>query len=224
MNRVNGYAAVQENYYSSKAKSSFDAKAGSSKKTSGTQGSKNHTELSDKAQALLEKLKKANSNMDFMVADKGDNAKDLLTRGTKEYSVIFSADELEKMAADEKFEKENMDKVYGAVRMSEQINKQFGFGPASEKGEILKIGISFNDDGTTSYFAELEKMSESQRERIEKAKEQNKDLKDLSIRSKRTQVSASSMKELTEKMNNVDWSKIQEQDIRNYQPGFDFSI
>lgn len=39
-----------------------------------------------------------------------------------------------------------------------------------------------------------------------------------------TQVSASSMKELVEKMNKVDWSKIQEQDLRNYKPGFDFSI
>ncbi len=67
-------------------------------------------------------------------------------------------------------------------------------------------------------------MSESQRERLEKAIEQKKDLKDLSIRSKRTQVSASSMKELVEKMNKVDWSKIQEQDLRNYKPGFDFSI
>ena len=137
---------------------------------------------------------------------------------------FFAAGKGEKMAADEKFEKKNMDKVFDAVRMTEQINKQYGFGPASEKGEILKVGISFNDDGTTSYFAELEKMSESQRERLEKAIEQKKDLKDLSIRSKRTQVSASSMKELIEKMNKVDWSKIQEQDLRNYKPGFDFSI
>ncbi len=221
MNGISGYSAVQENYASSTIKSSNQAKAGSSKKASGTQGRR---ELSDKAQALLEKLKKTHSNMDFMVADKGDDTKELLSRGTKEFSVIFSAEELEKMAADEKFEKKNMDKVFDAVRMTEQINKQYGFGPVSEKGEILKVGISFNDDGTTSYFAELEKMSESQRERLEKAIEQKKDLKDLSIRSKRTQVSASSMKELVEKMNKVDWSKIQEQDLRNYKPGFDFSI
>lgn len=224
MNGVNGYSAVRENYYSSTLKSGNSTKAGSSKKAYGTQSSQNQKELSDKAQALLERLRKTHKNMDFMVADKGDDTKEILSRGTKEFSVLFSTEELEKMAADETFEKENMDKVYGAVRMSEQINKQHGFGPASEKGEILKIGISFNDDGTTSYFAELEKMSESQRERIEKAKEQNKDLKGLSIRSKRTQVSASSMKELVEKMNKVDWSKIQEQDIKNYQPGFDFSI
>lgn len=223
MNGVNGYGAVQENYYSSTLKNS-STKAGSARKASGTQSSQGRKELSDKAQALLEKLKKTHTNMDFMVADKGDNTKEILSRGTKEFSVLFSTEELEKMAADETFEKENMDKVYDAVRMTEQISKENGFGPTSEKGEILKIGISFNDDGTTSYFAELEKMSESQRERIEKAKEQKKDLKDISVRSKRTQVSASSMKELVEKMNKVDWSKIQEQDVRNYQPGFDFSI
>ncbi|MDE7312653.1 MAG: hypothetical protein K2N87_13705 [Eubacterium sp.] len=224
MNGVNEYRAVQGSYYNSAFKNSTSAKAGSSRKASGTQSSQGRKELSDKAQALLEKLKKTHSNMDFMVADKGDNTKEVLSRGTKEFSVLFSTEELEKMAADETFEKENMDKVYDAVRMTEQINKENGFGPASEKGEILKIGISFNDDGTTSYFAELEKMSESQRERIEKAKEQKKDLKDISVRSKRTQVSASSMKELVEKMNKVDWSKIREQDIKNYQPGFDFSI
>ena len=41
--------------------------------------------------------------MDFMVADfdKGDNAKDILSHGTKEVSVIFSSSELEKMASDE---------------------------------------------------------------------------------------------------------------------------
>ena len=52
-----------------------------------------------------------------MVADfdKGDNAKDILSRGTKEVSVIFSSSELEKMASDEKYEKEYMERVQGAL-------------------------------------------------------------------------------------------------------------
>ena len=107
--------------------------------------STSRSKLSNRAQAFLEKLKKTYSNMDFMVADfdKGDNAKEILSRCTKEISVMFSSEELEKMASDEKYAKEYMDRVQGALRMSEQINQQFGF--------------SFNKDGTMSIFAELEK-------------------------------------------------------------------
>lgn len=132
--------------------------------------------LSSKAQAMLEKLKKTYSNMDFMVADfsNGADARKILSRGTKEFSVLFSPEELEKMASDEKYEKEYMAKIEGAVRMSEQINKQFGyesgFGKNAENGKITKIGISFNSDGTTTLFAELEKVTDKQAERIEKAR------------------------------------------------------
>lgn len=225
MNGVNSYAAYQDNYYNSVVKNkNSDTKTAAGKKTSGTQNTVNQPKLSDKAQDLLERLKKTYGSMDFMVAGKGDDAKEILSRGTKEFSVLFSAEELEKMASDEKYEKQYMDKVQGAVRMSEQISKQFGFGPASEKGNITKIGIAFHSDGSTSYFAGLEKMSENQRERIEKAKEQKKDLKDIPIRSKRIQVSASSMDELIKKMNQVDWSKIREEDHTNHGYGLDYSI
>ena len=108
-----------------------------------------------------------------------------------------------------------MNKVQGAVRMYEKINKQFGFGPTSEKGNITKIGIAFNNDGSTSYFASLEKMSENQRARIEK---------NIPIRSKRTQVSATSIDELIQKMNKIDWSKIREEDHTNHGYGLDYSI
>lgn len=225
MNGVNGYAAYQDNYYNSVVKNkASDTKTSTGKKTSASQNHVSQTKLSDKAQDLLEKLKKTYSNMDFMVAGKEDDAKEILSRGTKEFSVLFSADELEKMASDKKYEKQYMDKVQGAVRMSEQISKQFGFGPTSEKGDITKIGIAFHSDGSTSYFASLEKMSENQRERIENAKEQKKDLKDLPIHSKRTQVTASSMDELIKKMNQVDWSKIKEEDYTNHGYGLDYSI
>lgn len=165
--------------------------------------SKNSTELklSEKAQKLLEKLRKTYGNMDFMVLAPGGDAKALLAGSTKEISVIFSAEELEKMASDEKYEKEYMDRVQGALRMSDEINKKFGyesaFGKNGGNGEVTKIGISFNSDGTTSIFAELEKLSANQRERIEKAREE-----------KRTTVQANSMEELMEKIRKMDWNTI----------------
>ncbi len=66
--------------------------------------------------------------------------------------------------------------------MSEEINAQFGFerafGKTTEIGnsidtdtKITKFGISFNSDGTTTFFAQLEKTSASQKEYLEKIQE-----------------------------------------------------
>ena len=161
------------NYTSGYASAANSRKQTAESKAAAQTGSIGEAGLSKGAQALLEKLRKSYGDMDFMAADfdKGDNAKDILSRGTKEVSVIFSSSELEKMASDEKYEKEYMERVQGALRMSEQINREFGFtsafGEKSGNSEINKIGISFNSDGTTSFFAELEKSSARQREHIE---------------------------------------------------------
>lgn len=206
-------------------------------------GSIGEAGLSKGAQALLEKLRKSYGDMDFMVADfdKGDNAKDILSRGTKEVSVIFSSSELEKMASDEKYEKEYMERVQDALRMSEQINREFGFtsafGEKSGSSEISRIGISFNSDGTTSFFAELEKSSARQREHIEKAreekraarKEQEKErLENRYLREdtgvKRTTVQADSMEELLEKIRGVDWDSVRAENRPQSGGRFDFTI
>lgn len=209
-------------------------------KTASQTSNANRSQLSNKAQAFLENLRKTYSNMDFMVADfdKGDNAKEILSRGTKEISVLFSSEELEKMASDEKYAKEYMDRVQGAVRMSEQINQQFGFESAfenkSDKGEITKIGISFNKDGTMSIFAELEKAMDKWKERIEKVREKRAEEKKDAARkedvkrrngvsTKKTTIQASSSEELFKKVNELDWSNVRkvEKAERNR---FDISI
>lgn len=192
----------------------------------------------------MEKLRKSYGDMDFMVADfdKGDNAKDILSRGTKEVSVIFSSSELEKMASDEKYEKEYMERVQGALRMSEQINREFGFtsafGKKSDNSEISRIGISFNSNGTTSFFAELEKSSARQREYIEKAREEKRAarkeqekkerLENRYVREdvgvKRTTVQANSLEELLEKIRGVDWDSIKAENRPQSGGRFDFTI
>ena len=63
--------------------------------------------------------------------------------------------------------------------MSDEINAQFGFerafgktnGNADADTKITKFGISFNSDGTTTFFAQLEKSSASQKEYLEKLQE-----------------------------------------------------
>ena len=220
----NSYSSAYYNSVQQTQQNSRNAKmVDTSKQTDKTKQPK----LSKKAQALLEKLKKTYGNMDFMVADfdNEDDAKEILSRGTKEFSVLFSSEELEKMASDEKYEKEYMDRVNGAVRMSEQINQEFGFksvfGNASNKGDITKIGISFNKDGTMSYFAELEKSTNQQKDYIDKIVENRAEEKKTAT--KKTTVKASSMDELIKKMNEIDWSKIKEEK-KSEGDKFDFSI
>ena len=223
--------------YSSYA-SGYAGAADSRKKAAATQtGSIGESGLSQKAQALLEKLRKTYGDMDFMVADfdKGDNAKEILSRGTKDVSVIFSSSELEKMASDGKYEQEYMSQVQGALRMSERINREFGFtsvsGQKNGGAGINRIGISFNSDGTTSLFAELEKSSARQRERIEKAREEKraerKEKQDSYQRGtagvKRTTVRADSMEELLEKIRGVDWDSVKEEYKPQSGGRFDFN-
>ncbi len=212
--------------YSSYA-SGYVGAADGRKKTAATQtGSIGESGLSQKAQVLLEKLRKTYGDMDFMVADldKGDNAKEILSRGTKDVSVILSSSELERMATDGKYEQEYMSRVQGALRMSEQINREFGFTSASGQKDgsatINRIGISFNSNGTTSLFAELEKASARQRERIEKARE--KQWGNMGV--KRTTVQADSMKELLEKIRGVDWDSVKEEYKPQSGGRFDFTI
>ena len=222
-NSYGGYS-----YYGSQA-AQKQQKSKNTKKTetTGKSNKVSQPKLSKKAQELLEKLRKTYNNMDFMVADydRGEEAKDLLSRGTKEFSVLFSTEELEKMASDEKYEKEYMDRVQGAVRMSEQINQQFGFESAGGKGTgdsiITRMGIAFNKDGSVDFFAELEKAGEQQKAMIEKSLEKHAEEKKAAA--KKTTVTASSMDELIKKINEVDWSKIKETE-KIEGDKFDFSV
>ncbi len=196
--------------------------AGAAARETKKSGEARQPQLSTAAKKLLEKLQKTHGNMDIMVYGEGQNAKDLLSRGTKEFSVLFSSEELEKMAADKKCEDEYMNRVQGALRMSEEINKKFGFTSASGDTQINKVAIAFNKDGTMSYFAELEKTSEQQRARIEKSREERTGAKKAAER-KKTVVEASSEWELIQKMKTIDWSKIREEK-ETQGSRFDFSI
>lgn len=191
-----------------KAISAYDAKKESIENTVG------ETQLSEKAQALLKKLRETYGDMDFFAADfsKGDNAKDILSKADKEFSVILTVDELEKMAFDEKYEKEYMEKVQGARRMSEQVSKEYGAISVSgdaARTKVNKIGISINEDGTTTFFAELEKASQQQRERIESAREEK--LAERKNQAGQTMVvQADSIEELIERIKEVNWDKAAE--------------
>ena len=56
-----------------------------------------------------------------------------------------------------------MHSIEGALRMTDEINAQFGFERAFGKTndnadadtKIIKFGISFNSDGTTTFFCKI---------------------------------------------------------------------
>lgn len=236
-NYSNYYGAAGANSANTaKSKGTGASKADNAKQSAAT----SQTQLSSKAQSVLDKLKGMFSDMDFFVADfNGKNeAKEILSRGSKEFSVLFSSDDLEKMATDDKFLQERISSIKGAVRMSGQINQQFGFESQFGKGgakdaDMVKFGMAFNDDGSVSYFAELEKSSAQQKERIEQAREkraqdkktaQEDKIKQNLPNTKKASVEASSMKELMEKIRQIDWTKVKEEKAEVSGGKFDFSI
>ena len=109
--------------------------------------------------------------------------------------------------------------------MTDEINAQFGFERAFGKTndnadadtKITKFGISFNSDGTTTFFAQLEKSSASQKEYLEKLQEK----KDVTV--KRTTIQANSKEELLDKIKNIDWDSIKPEENK-IGGRFDFSI
>lgn len=193
--------------------------------------SKNESKLSSKAQDFLKNLRSKYGDYDFLVGNSTDDLKALSKSGSKEYSVIFSSAELERMANDEKYAEEKMQGVEGAVKMAKRIAEENGytsaFGKDGENGTINKISIAVADDGSTKIFAELEKISDKQKERINKARakraeekkaadkkakdkveKKNPYEKDDKDSVKRTTIEATSEEEFMEKLKNLDWSKV----------------
>lgn len=202
--------------------------------------------LSSKAKAYLEELRKTYGDYDFIIADGGADRKELLNQSDKEFSVMFSSAELERMASDEDYAAEQMRKVQTIVDMSNRIFEQFNIERAWEEGApgdamINKLAISINDDGTMTLFAEVEKFSEKKQSYldkvIEKRNEQKKAEEKLEEKTdekkvnpykkddeasiKKTVLKASSEEELIEKIQNINWDKVYGETVG---AKFDFSI
>ena len=239
------------NYYETKV---FQKKNGVDKvknATSAEQIAKTSEEkLSSKAKAYLEELRKTYGDYDFIVADEGADRNELLSQSNKEYSVMFSSAELEKMASDEDYAAEQMRKVQTIVDMSNRIFEQFNIERAWEEGAtgdalLNKLAISVNDDGTMTIFAELERFSEKKQSYLDKVIEKRNDQKEKEKKLekkeeskvdekkinaykkddedsvKKTVIKASTEEELIESIKNINWDKIQGEIVG---AKFDFSI
>lgn len=216
MSRVEGYNVYQSNYYEGAKKSREKErtdKSGQAAKAGKTGQTK---ELSVKAKRLLEELKRKYKNMDFMVADYDteEEAASYLSRGMKEYSVLFDADELEKMAEDETVKEQNLKVLDGVADKFADLKEQLG----DAAKDVAHLGIVIDNSGKVSYFAELEKNSERQREWIEKTRAEKKE------QAKKTRVNADSIESLANRIKAVDWSKIPATKVSETGSKLDFTI
>ena len=236
MSKIDGYGVYQSQYYDKTQKNGKNAVKVQGAKTDKTDktAKKDSVELSERAKELLKELQKKYGDMDFFVADysSDEEAQSYLSRGTKAYSVLIDPETLEAMAADEDTKNQYMDQIDAARTDLSGMKEKL-----EETGEeVTRVGMTFDKDGNVSYFAEVEKISEKYKEHIEKGLEKKKEEKAEAAKKedaaalhtpgkvKKTTVQANSVDELLKKIREVDWDKIDEEEIKQSGGFFDFSI
>ena len=176
--------------------------------------------LSDKAKSFLENLRKKYGDYDFIVSNDMDTSKTV--GSTKEYSVMFTAEELEKMAADEDYAAKTMEQVGSAVDMLKNLSEK----DLGEGVQFSQLSVSFDSEGNMKLFAQLEQLSTEQQERLEAAKEKraeeqkaNDEAKTektpedgMPVVFKSADVEASNEEELLAKIFGINWDEIPEEE------------
>lgn len=235
MNGIGSYNAMQKNIYGAAAQSRKTAKADDKKTDETKKTNSNSLQLSDKAKALLQELKKTYNNADIYVAEyeTDEEAAEYLSRGSKDFSVLIDPEELERMAADDEVKKKNLnllDESLGKLSEMKEELKETG-----REDEVVTLGVNIGKDGQVSYFAELEKSGERTKEFVDKMLEDKKEAdaekadkvqdKYNFEHSKRATVSANSVEELLEQIKNFNWDNVKEEtSIPMPGKNFDFTV
>lgn len=146
-----------------KDKASSTQKSGKSKFSGNVIGD---PKLSDEASKYYEELKKKYGNMEFILVSKDQmsNAKANAASYARADKTVVLIDEekIERMATDSAFR----EKYEGILENAANSFSQFAESIKASGANVKGFGIQVNDDGTSSFFAVLEKSSKAQRERI----------------------------------------------------------
>ena len=143
-----------------------------------------YDKLSDKAKDYLDKLKDKYGNIDFFVADdvgKKDSM-NILSGGSKEYSVLMDSKTIESMASSDDAAKHYENLISNALEQFDGMKKEF----LEEGLNIKKLGVSIEDDGNTEYYGivddslsyyekELEKQEKKKAEKLEAKHKEDKE-------------------------------------------------
>ncbi|MBR1567851.1 MAG: hypothetical protein IJ648_02700 [Lachnospiraceae bacterium] len=127
-----------------------------------------NVELSDKAKDYYNSLKKKFGNAEFILVSKDMKASVQANAAAygnaNKMVVLIDEEKLERMATDESYRK----KYEGIIAMSQAKLAEAKNSLTSSGANVKNFGMSVNSDGTTSFFATLEKSSKDQAKRIEK--------------------------------------------------------
>ncbi len=245
---INGWGGIINRYDVNAGKTQKNQKSDAASSVVKTQEKKvdsSEEKLSAKAKEYLKNLREKYKDYDLVVADPDKDTKDISDASDKEITVIFDSDELEKMAEDEEYGNAQLQRMESAIEESKKLNDQLQAEDGSfPDGMISKITIEFDSTGNMKIFAELEKSSAMQKERIEANKEKQKEEKKAEEKktaeqkaaekyskqseksqdySQKTSVEASSFEELLEKIKGIDWSNIPTENI-NAGDKIDFTV
>ena len=205
-------------------------------------------ELSDGAKKLLDELKEKYGNMDFFVANysSDEEAEHIMSRGTKEYSVLIEPEILEQMAADEEVKNKYMNIIDESTGKLDEIKEQL-----KESGqEVDSIGMKIDAEGTVKFFAKIREQNDRYQKQVaadkeaakaeeakaEKRKEREEAMEKLregpgkpygkkeAPYEKTTTVYADSVEELLDKIQNVDWSQIEATPVKEFGHKIDFTV
>ena len=91
--------------------------------------------LSDEAKDYLAGLRKQYDNTDFIVTGEGDDEAKLVKASKKEYTVVVSGDELERMATDKDYAREQLRSMETTWKMNDRIAEQYGGSKATGSGK-----------------------------------------------------------------------------------------
>ena len=122
--------------------------------------------LSDKAKIYLKNLRRSRNFVDFRIAEKGKENDALAGKSNKEFTVVLSNEEIEKMATDKKFEREQLNTLDQTVKSMLMAQTGIGNNNGANKTnveDIKSIAAKTQEDGTTMLIASLEKSTSSAR-------------------------------------------------------------
>lgn len=134
-------------------------------------------QLSEKAQKYYDQLRKKYSNMDFILVSKDMKEQAKANAGSfanpNKMVVLIDEQKIERMAEDEEYRKQYEGIISASAQKLPQIAQSLGSNASSVKG----YGMQVNSNGTTSFFAVIDKSLAAQKDRIERNAEKKAEAK-----------------------------------------------
>lgn len=129
--------------------------------------------LSEKAREYYEELKAKYQNMDFILVS--TDMKEIAKANAGSFAnpekmvVLIDEEKIERMAVDEQFRKQYEGVIASAQTKMPEIKQALG-----NAFNVKGFGMQVNDNGTSSFFAVMQKSFDDQAERLEKQRAEKK--------------------------------------------------